>query len=120
MMIHRFSHSTYDYRKARVVIPAALAFIYLVGASAIAVCVIPMLESMLIDIPPAWVAGDWQFLVTISVTYVAPFLAPFLIAVLTDLAISWPRDSVQPLCDTCGYILSGIGEARCPECGAQL
>ena len=32
-------------------------------------------------------------------------------------ALAWDEDEVQPHCVACGYNMTGLHQARCPECG---
>ena len=53
--------------------------------------------------------------------YGAWFLVPFFVAALMTYAyLRRPKRSEYLCCLKCGYILKGLSEPRCPECGERI
>ena len=66
--------------------------------------------------------SSWQFGVGISLAWFLPVL---LIAFAVYGLVTWrfgPRGPIdnETRCRECGYILRGISEPRCPECGERI
>jgi hypothetical protein len=68
------------------------------------------------------VSPSWQFGAGISLAWFLPVL---LIAFAVYGLLTWrfgPRGPIddETRCRECGYILRGISEPRCPECGERI
>ena len=66
--------------------------------------------------------SSWQFGVGIALAWFLPVL---LIAFAVYGLVTWrfgPRGPIdnETRCRECGYILRGISEPRCPECGERI
>lgn len=67
--------------------------------------------------PPAWFDWLWSFALGWG-TYLPPLLAALLAYHL--LSARRPRPDGHTRCGPCGYILKGLREPRCPECGRAI
>ncbi len=68
------------------------------------------------------VRPDWRFGVAVVVAYILPtlLLAFATYGVMTRLFAAKPASETETRCRYCHYILRGITEPRCPECGERI
>ena len=57
-------------------------------------------------------------MVNMTIVFALPSVAAS-VAVYELLSGRRPLSSTETLCRNCGYILRGISEPRCPECGVR-
>jgi hypothetical protein len=62
-------------------------------------------------------AGTWTFAVLNGLVMVAPAVV---IGVLVAVGMPGPSPDIEPRCRKCRYMLRGLKEPRCPECGEPI
>lgn len=65
---------------------------------------------------------DWQTVFVVTVLYFLPTVVLAFVAYATLTRWLGPSvpDHSETRCRKCGYILRGISEPRCPECGEKI
>jgi membrane protein DedA with SNARE-associated domain len=91
-------------------------FILAVAAGGLATVVCFFLAGVLLGLLlPSWPVLRKGALASLFLVVPPAIVGPCVAALLAH----WPRDH-ETRCRKCGYILRGISEPRCPECGEQI
>lgn len=71
-----------------------------------------------------WSADSIPFLIGVAIALFGLLVVPQMVAIRAYLAITQrydpPRRTDETYCRKCGYILRGISQPVCPECGERL
>ncbi|GMU21387.1 MAG: hypothetical protein AMXMBFR13_14800 [Phycisphaerae bacterium] len=61
-------------------------------------------------------------IVSMPLAYYAPpiILSIWVYHILGPITVDHPWSKIETRCRKCGYILRGISEPRCPECGERI
>jgi hypothetical protein len=92
---------------------ASVGFVFLTGAAYAGVIALARAGGSF--------AGNWQAILQVALfplLYVLPFVGA--VAVYHAIHRHVPLISGETHCGNCGYMLRGLSEPRCPECGRSV